>query len=290
MSDISNASHDVNLRDLQVFVSVATTGSFRNAAKRMFTSQAAVSRSVARLERQLGGELFVRGPRGATPTPIGETVLVHTRKIGTQLAMMRADVRSGAVATLRLGAASTAAGSYLAPFLAQWIPHHPNVRVEVLEDGSAALRERLVDGDCDLAIVSTPVPDELDVAPIGEFAVRAYFTSGHPLDTGEDTISVQELSAHPLVINTPGYLANRLFLQECDASAVFPQIRYQSHVGQTLAALSEAGLGVAVIADSVDLRGFTLRNRLVLTRHNRPLAFTLAAAWLRASAPAWVRK
>jgi len=270
-------------------VSVASTGSFRTAASRLHTSQAAVSRAVARLERQLGVTLLDRGPRGAVVTPAGHGALAHARRIGTQVSLLRADAAGGASTVLRLGAAATASGSYLAPFLASWIPRHPDVRVEVVEDGSAALADRLVAGDCDLAIVSGPVAPELEVVPIREVAVRAYYPAGHPLDVDEPVVGARALAEHPLVLNPPGYLAGRLFLRECEASAVFPQVRYRSTVGQTLAALAEAGLGVAVMADSVDLRGFDLRSRMLTTANGYALSFTLAAAWAR-TAPPWVRE
>lgn len=277
-------------RDLQVFVSVATTGSFRSAAERMYTSQPAVSRAIARLERAVGAELLERGPRGARLTAAGSIVVEHAHRIAGTLAALRTDVAEGLHSRIRLGAAATAAGSYLAPFLAEWIPAHPTVRVEVIEDGAAKLRERLAAGECDLAIVSLPVGDALDAIPLANLTVRAYFPPGHALDNGEDAITVEELIPYPLVLNDVNFIAGRLFVQECEAAGLFPRILYRSNVGQTLAALAEAGLGVAVFGDTVDLRGYDLASRSVHSQDGRRLDRGLAVAWHRTETPQWIQQ
>lgn len=290
MSDTNSVSGDVAFRDLQTFVSVATTGSFRAAAERMYTSQPAVSRAIARLERAVGAELFERGPRGARMTAAGAIVAEHAQRIAGSLAALRTDLSEGLQSRIRLGAAATAAGSYLAPFLAEWIPAHTTVRVEVIEDGAAKLRERLAAGECDLAIVSMPAGDKLEAVPLAHLTVRAYFPRGHALDDGRATTTVEELIPYPLVLNDTNFIAGRLFVQECEAAGLFPRIVYRSNVGQTLAALAEAGLGVAVFGDTVDLRGYDLASRAVHTQEGGRMGRELAVAWPRAETPRWVRE
>ncbi|HIV57212.1 MAG TPA: LysR family transcriptional regulator [Candidatus Stackebrandtia faecavium] len=289
MSDSKFVSGDVTFRDLQILLSVASTGSFRSAASRMFTSQPAISRSIARLEHELGVSLLERGPRGAQLTAAGVTVVEHARRIGGMMTTLRKDLTEGPRARIRLGAAATAAGSYLAPFLAQWIPAHLDVEIEVIEDGAVKLRERLADGECDLAIVPLPVGETFEAEPLAHLSVCAYFPAGHPLDTGDTTITVDELVPHSLVVNNTGFLAGRVFMQECEASGLFPRIVYRSNVGQTLAALAEAGLGVAVFGDTVDMRGFDLRSRQMYTREGQRMGFALAVAWHRRETPDWIR-
>lgn len=289
MSDSISGSGDPSFRDLQAFVSVATTGSFRMAAQRMFTSQPAISRSIGRLERDLGVRLLDRGPRGAVLTPEGTVVLEHSRRIGAQVASLRHDLESERSNVLRLGAAATAAGSYLAPFLAEWIPSHPDVRIEVIEAGSIRLRERLAAGDCDLAIIAMPIPGPYETVTIASPRVRAFFPAGHPLDTGEATIGIADMLDYPILMNSEGFIAGRQFLNAAESIGQFPQVLYRSDVGQTLAALSEAGLGVAVFADSVSLRGYDLRSRIIVDPDGSQLGFVLAAAWPQQS-PDWVRE
>jgi DNA-binding transcriptional LysR family regulator len=290
VSDTDNVSSDVSFRDLQVFLSVATTGSFRATAQRLFVSQPAVSRTIARLEREFGAALLERGPRGAVVTAAGRALAEDARRASALLGSMRADVRDGIRHTIRLGAAATAAGSYLAPFLATWIPAHSGTRIEVVEGGAVALRDRLADRDCDVAIIALPIGDDFEHVSIGHLAVRAHFPQGHPLDTGDSSITIDELVGQPLLVNSSGFLAGRILLAECESSGYSPRIAYRSDNGQALAALAEAGLGVAVFADSVDLRGIDLQSRTVCGRDGEALGFTLAVAWPRRGTPESVRE
>lgn len=60
-------------RDLQVFLVLAETGSFRQTAARVHLSQSAVSGVIVRLEEMLGVRLFDRTTRSVHLTPAGET-------------------------------------------------------------------------------------------------------------------------------------------------------------------------------------------------------------------------
>src|SRR5690606_29988153 len=112
VGDTNSASRDVQLRDLEIFTAVTRTGSFRGAAARLYTSQPAVTRSIARLERGLGVTLFERSSRGVQPTPAGEALTAKARRVINLLAEIRQDPLEQATTTIRLGAAATAAGSF----------------------------------------------------------------------------------------------------------------------------------------------------------------------------------
>ena len=61
----------VELRHLEYFLAVAENRSFTEAAKRLHVVQSGVSATIKALERELGAELFVRGPAGVLLTPAG---------------------------------------------------------------------------------------------------------------------------------------------------------------------------------------------------------------------------
>jgi DNA-binding transcriptional LysR family regulator len=63
---------NVSLRLLRVFLVVSREGNVGRAAAALFVSQPALSQDIRRLERELGTQLFVRGPQGVTLTPAGQ--------------------------------------------------------------------------------------------------------------------------------------------------------------------------------------------------------------------------
>jgi DNA-binding transcriptional LysR family regulator len=71
----------VELRDLDIFVAVATELHFTRAAQKLMLSPATVSSTVRDLERELGAELLVRTSRSVRLTPSGEAFLASSREV-----------------------------------------------------------------------------------------------------------------------------------------------------------------------------------------------------------------
>jgi len=69
MDETERIERRLKLHDFRVLMSVVDEGSMAKAAQRLATSQPAVSRTIADLERSLSVPLLDRGPRGITPTP-----------------------------------------------------------------------------------------------------------------------------------------------------------------------------------------------------------------------------
>src|ERR1700731_271902 len=69
----------ISLRQLEYFVTVVDQGSFTTAATRLPGSQPGLSHQDQARERQLGGPLLERRPRGVRLTPAGRTALPHAR-------------------------------------------------------------------------------------------------------------------------------------------------------------------------------------------------------------------
>jgi len=70
-----------DLTQLRTFVAVAESGSVSAGAERVFLSQSSVSEQLKKLEERAGQPLFVRGRQGVNPTPAGERLLDHARRI-----------------------------------------------------------------------------------------------------------------------------------------------------------------------------------------------------------------
>ncbi|MEX2375190.1 MAG: LysR family transcriptional regulator [Dehalococcoidia bacterium] len=271
----------MELQDVEAFIAVTEHGGFRAAADALFLSQPSLTRRIKRLEEELEVELLDRGPRGVRLTGHGEAFLEGARRILMTVDEVRAATVGAWGETITIGAAATAAGSYLSGFLSTWIPQHPKARLTMIEDGALRLRGRLADRECDAAILAAPIPAEFDSLPITRVGVRAVFPPDHPLARSTEPLSVSELAQYPLLMNGSPFLSCELTLAACRVIGVQPEVVYECSVGQSLAALAEAGLGVAILSDNVDLRGFDLPSRAVCDGDLNRLHFSLHIAWLR---------
>lgn len=138
-----------SLREVRVFVIAADAGSFTDAAARLFISQAAVSRTIANLERGLGVQLLRRIPTGCVPTVAGQQLLPAARRMIAEADRFTEFARSRRP-VLRLGYAWAALGVHTARLQREWARAFPEIDLELLR--LAELDEGLASGECDAVI------------------------------------------------------------------------------------------------------------------------------------------
>ncbi|MEZ4831651.1 MAG: LysR substrate-binding domain-containing protein [Caldilineaceae bacterium] len=197
----------LNLHKLNIFATIAETGSFTAAADQLYLTQSAVSQHVRDLEAQLGTELFVRGRGGATLTPAGETLLDYVKRVLWLLAEAESavtDVTHLGEGQLNLGATSTAA-VYLLP---QWVRNfrrqYPSLRVSLQTESADAIAQALLADQIDLGFVEgewAPTP-RLHHLPLQDSELHVVVGGDHPWRRRE-SLSVRELDKQLFITYSP---------------------------------------------------------------------------------------
>lgn len=144
---------DIDL--LRTLVAIAETGSFTAAADHVGRTQSAVSMQMKRLEEQIGRPLFERDGRVSAMTPAGQDLLVYARRIlrlqDAALSSLRQPEMEGVA---RIGIPDDYVGVFMPPILARFARSHPRVQVDLRCDTSDRLRDTLMAGEIDLAVVT----------------------------------------------------------------------------------------------------------------------------------------
>ncbi len=240
----------MNLRQLQVLLTVAEAGAVTVGAERLHISQPAVSKHIRELEEELGTPLFDRHPRGVTLTAGGEVVLHHARRMlalqqaaRDELAALRG-VRSGRLAI----GASTTIGSYLLPGLLQDFHHaHPGIRVSLVVANTRDIQSQLLDYALDLGLTEGFVePGAFDARTFARDQLLPVaspaFAAAHRID------SARELTALPCILREPGSgtraVVERAFARQDLRPEVLMSLGSTEAIKRTVA----AGLGYAVIS------------------------------------------
>ena len=173
----------MDLRQLRYFVAVAERSGFSAAASSLNVAQSALSRHVRELERELGGALFERGARGVSVTESGKMLLARGRWLFGAIDDIKAEVQtenrepSGMV---RLGVPSSLADILYAPLARLFAQRFPRIGLELNEGLTEAVSDRLLRGELDLAIATSPQPnDHLDYETL---VVEKVFLIGPPND------------------------------------------------------------------------------------------------------------
>ncbi len=149
----------MDLMRLQYFVAVAEAGSFSRAAATLHMSQPALSRQVLLLEEEVGQRLLDRTGRGAQPTESGLALLAHARGIFDLAERARVDMRERQLSPrgrLTVGLPPRVAHVLTADLVERFHDQFPDAAVTVVEGLSIRLREWLVAGRVDVAILFDP--------------------------------------------------------------------------------------------------------------------------------------
>ena len=211
VSDASGAAAaDVSTVWLRAFVTVARDGSFTVAARRLGWTQSAVSRQIASLEGALGGApLFDRLPRGVRPTAHGRAALPHAEAMLRQLGLLGrelADLDDVSGGLLRFGAFATADAALVPRVIALFRARHPGVALAREEGFTGPLLGRLVEGELDLAVVSTtggPLADDAyELHHLLDEALYVAVPAGHPL-AAEPCVGLDRLAPEDWISGSP---------------------------------------------------------------------------------------
>lgn len=146
----------MELKQLRLFLAVSEAGSLLKASARVHLAQPALGQQIASLEAELGAPLFVRSSRGMTLTPAGQIFLAHAQVVladaeRARLAVRESlDVPQGEVA---IGLPTTIALVATLPILRACRERLPQVRLKLVEGYSGFVREWLLSGRLDLALL-----------------------------------------------------------------------------------------------------------------------------------------
>jgi len=152
-------------RQLAAFLAIVDHGSLGRAAEALHITQPALSRTVKRLETQLGAALFERYSKGMALSTIGHALLPHARLLQRETAHAEEEIRAMrglAKGTIRVGAIGSVASLVLPLAIARVLERWPQLQVQVLEGVWDRLADALVRHEIDLALdVEKPDSDEI---------------------------------------------------------------------------------------------------------------------------------
>ncbi len=242
---------DYNLYPLKVFVTVARLRSVTLAAAELKVTQPAVSAHLRSIEERYGGKLFDRSSRGMILTPLGETVLHHTKILLADLKTMRSEIEmsQGIVRGEFTVAASSTSGAYLLPQkLREFKTLHPQTDPIVTLGNSSDVMEAVEAYRAHLGICGERSKQAwMDSCLIGTDQLTLYCASSDPMAKVE-RIEDRHLLGRTLFVREPRS-STRKHTEEILKETVyrFRRTVEVSHV-EAIKQMVIAGLGVAILS------------------------------------------
>lgn len=254
--------------DQQQLAYFRTAGRLQNvsrAAEQLGMTQPALSRSLGRLETELGTQLFERVGRNVRLTPAGAAFLPYAERALDAIDEGRrviADVGERAERTIALGFLHTF-GAELVPMLVRTFEAQEGpVHFEFVQSDSPDLRARLVAGELDLALTTGPM-DEARVHwhELEREDVFLLVPHRHAL-AGESVVPLRRVADEPFIAYKSGFAMRELTEELCAAAGFRPRIVFEGEESNTVSGFVAAGLGVAIVPGVSPAAKGTVRLRI----------------------------
>jgi DNA-binding transcriptional LysR family regulator len=234
-------------RDLEAFDAVMRAGGAGRAAELLGTSQPAVSRALAALERVCGFALFDRIRGRLVPTREGRLFHAEVGRAFRGLDHLRQSavrIREVGEGVVRVAALSALGNTIAVRATARFLQRRPDVRVSLQIRTSAAVRDLVANGQVDLGVAA----DEVETGGI-EHSVFAtpravcVVPAGHPL-AARRRILAGDLAEQRLLALAPQDTARLAIERIFEAAGVRPRIVVETPFSATIVALASEGVGI----------------------------------------------
>lgn len=148
-----------NLSSYRIFYTVANTGNISKAAKELYISQPAISKSIQKLEESVGCRLFSRSSRGVVLTDEGKLLYDHVSNAFETLALgeekLRRSIELG-VGHLKIGVSATLCKYMLLPYLKEFIRRNPHISISITCQSTNETLRLLEDNKIDIGLIGKP--------------------------------------------------------------------------------------------------------------------------------------
>ncbi|WGY71346.1 LysR family transcriptional regulator [Burkholderia cepacia] len=185
-------------QQLKTFVAIAEHGSVRSAARALFVSQPAVTRTLRELEHDLGIPLVRRSVAGVELTDAGRVFQVRAQLLLEEMRRAREEMtymKVGGHGHVAVAITSTVGVSILPSALEQFMARMPQARLSVTEDAGTVALTKLQNGTLDFVVTHTipsDTSDEFQRQPLFLMQLVAAARPAHPLSTATSLKQLQD--------------------------------------------------------------------------------------------------
>jgi DNA-binding transcriptional LysR family regulator len=269
----------VDLVQIRYFLALAECLNFTRAAEQCNVTQPALTRSIQRLEDELGGALILRERSLTQLTELGRTMrplLERTYGAAEEVRSTAKKLGRQDKAPLRLGLCSLATAAMLVPMLRELAGRFASFELTLMHGASTRMTEMLLQGELDAALLPEVEieAERLNRWPLYEDNLVVLAPPGHRF-ADLDAVPIAALEGETVLVGTEEGCALRRALDRlCSSAGVQPQVRHRASSAESITHLIGAGLGVALAAGRHPLIDGVIRRPLATpaARHRIMLA------------------
>ncbi len=260
----------MDLRELRYFESTYELESISAAAKHCFVSQPSISAAIQSLEQYLGEALFIRHPRGVSPTEAGQRLYPLSKQLTGQARSIKQIFQDkSAIQPFRLGVVQALGAARMSHLLKEMIDAVDGLELTLVDAEKKSYDARIV--------ASNMVTPEECFLPFWRDEFLMALPSGHPLSY-KSQLELIDLNGLNFILRSPS-LVTKTLMREMEPLGIRMNIRARIRTVEYAVELVAAGVGAAIVPDHPS---FFHTTKLPLVRvANHQFERVIGLAWPR---------
>lgn len=264
----------MDFHSLSYFKKVAELQHITRAAEELHVAQPSLSRTISRLERELGVQLFERSGKNISLNLYGEIVLKHANRIFRELKDIEHELSEASNDDNRTVSLSLYSASKLLPDLVMAFKQaHPSIRLRIIQEN---INKNAAE-ECDLTLYSSMQPNESDhtVTLFAEDILLA-LPDSNPL-AHRASLNLSEVAGEEFICLQRGKSLRTITDMYCKIAGFEPSVVLESDSPETVRELIRAGIGISFIP-SITWQGMETENLILV-----PISFPQCKRYINLS-------
>lgn len=247
---------NINLNLYKTFYDVAKSESISEAAKKTFTSQPAISKSIKKLEETLNVKLFYRNLDGIKLTSEGEKLLFYVEEafnnllVGERNITENEKLQSG---KLTIGVPSQIGTFFVFDSISKFHKIYPNIEITIISSSTKSLLKKLKLHEIDFIIDSSPINDvqeDVIIRPLKKVD-NCFIVSKKYEDKIKNIKSLKDIENYPLILPVPN-TSNRSNLDLLfEKNGIKPKNVMNIHTSEMILGAVKKDLGIGYIIEDL---------------------------------------
>ncbi len=240
---------------------VANDGSFSAAARHLFVSQPSLSQCIKKIEAELGAKLFDRSQAPLKLTAAGEIYLKTVKifqHLQSEMVKQTTDLQHLRAGVLTIGSSRTRSSCFLRQPLVEFHRKYPGVHLIVKEYPVAKLKEEILNGSVDFALLYESLDDSsyqkvplvkektLIAAPRSQWIEEEY---GREQVVPYPPVSFARFHQEPFICLQKGSRMNEIYDTLCEQTQSEPKVVFEANSILDAAELCAEGMGATLVTD-----------------------------------------
>ncbi len=241
----------MDIRQLQMFKTVAELGGFTKAGAKLFVSHSAISRQIKLLEDELHSSLLVRKGKQVTLTEAGRALYPYAETILSQMADAArrvTEVSQSPASRMHIGTSTTTLSFFLPPVLEQFRNSYPKLNLLVTTGLADAIVEEIREGGIDIGLVALPVEGRgLSIRPLYREEFVVVVSDRHPLSQ-KRAVHPVDLQNLPMILWPAGSGFRRFLENFFSEIGLSPMVRLELENEEAIESAVRDGLGISFLS------------------------------------------